>query len=341
LSGSFRVEERKTFKDFYFPQKLIGGEWRTIMHHTLTISEHGNTYNTNIACNNYTEANHVIDDYVRLGGMDILPETLEEEDDDMNYREPDEDNRIFRWIMAGALLVMVYIAVMVTPALSRPSDFQSQFNMGSVYPSIKYEALVVVGPITPQTLNMIQFYYNTQGVDKITFHSPGGHAMTGLGIGYFMRDNGITAEVRKGNLCISACAIAFIMADDKIMEGRLAFHRPYNTNNTISKAALEVQSMEIGAIAMNYIMEAGYGQWFAYFTLQRTGIDVFYVVGDWGDFHERFYRNPDETIVATYFDEGPEGVAEYLSTLIMSSEKLSKVFLTERSMMEKKEKGPK
>jgi hypothetical protein len=333
--SDFRIEERRTFTDFYFPQKFIDGEWRTIVHATLAISEVKDTYNNNIACNSHTEAENVISDYKRLGALDVLPETIteREEEDDMSYMEPDEGNRIYRWIMAGALLVMVYIAVMVTPAWS--NSYQAQFGFGQVYPSSKHEALVVSGPITPNTLNMIQFYHNTMGVKKITFHSPGGSAMVGFNIGYYMKKEGITAEVRKGNLCISACAFAFIMAEDKIMEGRLAFHKPYNTNNAISKLALEAQSLEVGGIFMNYIMEAGYGQWFAYYNLTRTGPDVFYVIRDWEEFEKRFYRDPKTTLVADYFEEGHEGVAEWLSDKIMSSEKLTKVFLTERSMMEK------
>ena len=200
-------------------------------------------------------------------------------------------------------------------------------------------ALVVAGAITPNTLNMIQFYHNTMGVKKITFHSPGGSAMVGFNIGYFMKREGITAEVRKGNMCVSACAFAFIMAEDKIMEGMLAFHKPYNTNNEISKAALEAQSMEVGAIFMNYIMEAGYGQWFAYYNLTRTGPDVFYVISDWDDFEDRFWT-PAWTPYSEYFSEGHEGVAEWLSDKIMSSEKLTKVFLTKRSMMESNKGGP-
>lgn len=356
----FRVMHRGTHKDFWFPQVPYRGEWRTILHQDLSLLHENNTFNTNFACNTEKEARQVIEDYkelVLLGEHPVREQIIpdnpgpqpKEEDKDMSYMEPEPSNRWFRWGAALVLAIMVYIAAMVTPWEAKSSPMfpdqditvESQFSspFGQVYPSSEFDALVVTGTIDHNTLNMIQFYNNTMGVEKITFHSPGGLAMIGFNIGYYMKEHGITAEVREGNMCVSACAFAFLMAEKKIMKGTLAFHHPYNTNNEVSKIALEKQSLEVGAIFMNYVMETGYGQWFPYFIITNTGPDVFYVISDWKEFEDRFWT-PKDTPYGEYFAQGHKGVEEWLSTKIMSSEKMVKVFLTKRSMMEKSKGGP-
>lgn len=68
-----------------------------------------------------------------------------------------------------------------------------------------------------------------QIVHSVFLNSDGGTLEDGYAIGQVFRTVGVSASVIKGQVCASACAVAFIGADFRSIDddGRLVFHAPY------------------------------------------------------------------------------------------------------------------
>lgn len=64
-------------------------------------------------------------------------------------------------------------------------------------------------------------------VKSVILMSPGGSAYEGYMVGNLFSDRKLKAIIPKYSYCISACAIAFLGANEYIVDGVLAFHKAY------------------------------------------------------------------------------------------------------------------
>jgi len=102
------------------------------------------------------------------------------------------------------------------------------------------------------TINGVTYY------QTIYMNSLGGLLKYGYEIGKLLRESVIEAQVVDGQICASACALAFIAAQSRSMSGsaKLVFHAPYTisngsvdcrTSNDISENLLSYYEAMIGA----------------------------------------------------------------------------------------------
>jgi hypothetical protein len=64
---------------------------------------------------------------------------------------------------------------------------------------------------------------------QVFLNSGGGYLFDGVRLGEFFRENNIQTEISDGEICASACAIAFLGGTTRVMKGKsiLLFHSPY------------------------------------------------------------------------------------------------------------------
>ncbi len=109
---------------------------------------------------------------------------------------------------------------------------------------------------------------------RITLSSKGGDAIEGFRLGYTIKDKGLTVEVPKGTLCLSACAIAFMAGDTKIINGVLGFHVAWLDKKLESNEALKNGQL-LGSITGIYFYNTGYIAQLQYLIGALTNKDTF------------------------------------------------------------------
>lgn len=80
------------------------------------------------------------------------------------------------------------------------------------------------GEIKSGDYEKLQRVIDRTGIKSISFNSNGGAAIEGYQIGYIIRKNMMSTVIKKGNKCLSACAIAYLGGTNKYNYGILGFH---------------------------------------------------------------------------------------------------------------------
>ena len=101
--------------------------------------------------------------------------------------------------------------------------------------------------------------------DNITLelNSKGGVAKAGMQIGLILKQNPrVSTVILPGNVCVSACALAFLGANQRLIYpgGKIGFHRVYNQESDLSQMSrreLEFQSMLLGFVMGRYFSLLG------------------------------------------------------------------------------------
>mgnify|MGYP005989458459 FL=1 len=102
------------------------------------------------------------------------------------------------------------VGVPMTAHSSNITHSTSQINLEGEIKSGDYEKL--------------QRVIDRTGIKSISFNSNGGAAIEGYQIGYIIRKNMMSTVIKKGNKCLSACAIAYLGGTNKYNYGILGFH---------------------------------------------------------------------------------------------------------------------
>jgi len=80
------------------------------------------------------------------------------------------------------------------------------------------------GEIKSGDYEQLQRVIDRTGIKSISFNSNGGAAIEGYQIGYIIRKNMMSTVIKKGNKCLSACAVAYLGGTNKYNYGILGFH---------------------------------------------------------------------------------------------------------------------
>lgn len=80
------------------------------------------------------------------------------------------------------------------------------------------------GEIKSGDYEQLQRVIDRTGIKSISLNSSGGAAIEGYQIGYTIRKNMMSTVIKKGNKCLSACAIAYLGGTNKYNYGILGFH---------------------------------------------------------------------------------------------------------------------
>ena len=113
------------------------------------------------------------------------------------------------------------------------------------------------------------------GIRVLVLSSNGGVAVEGYELGYTIKDLGLTAVVRRGEVCLSACAVAFIAGKEKVSEGLLGFHVAWANNalGTFSDGLKGGQYM--GTLTAGYFFNMGYTLQIPYMVSRYTDSGTF------------------------------------------------------------------
>ena len=145
-------------------------------------------------------------------------------------------------------------------------------NAGNIQ-HINPEVAVFSGEIVDGDLKMLEKYFHKNPTtETIYLKSPGGLLDEGLDIGrFFAKKLYLHVAVHKSDLCMSACAFAFLGGNNQHINGKLGFHKAYATNKVDELEGGQV----VGAATFSYIMEMGYNSSLAYIILTKTDRDMF------------------------------------------------------------------
>jgi|TARA_R100000951_G_scaffold113752_1_gene116451 hypothetical protein len=84
--------------------------------------------------------------------------------------------------------------------------------------------IILEGKIKNEDYKELQRVVDRTGIKSIRFNSDGGAAIEGYQIGYTIRKNKMSTVIKKGDRCLSACAVAYLGGTNKYNYGILGFH---------------------------------------------------------------------------------------------------------------------
>lgn len=140
------------------------------------------------------------------------------------------------------------------------------------------------GDVSAGDADALQRYIDMYEPATITLTSPGGLAQEGYRLGYVLMDYTGTVVVDKA--CMSACAVAFLGAPNKKIEGVLGFHPAWTTADMEPSDAMKAGQV-MGLQTAMYMDITGYTLQFAYVFTVLASQDVFFIFQDLDDL-ERF-----------------------------------------------------
>ena len=185
--------------------------------------------------------------------------------------------------MIGAILYDYYLNTKPITVIS-PSVI--------VYQENDQRVLRVEGPFSRQTVASLENAIEGEThIDTIEFHSPGGSSVVGVEIGNIIKDlHGVDVRVNSGDMCLSACAIAFIGARNHIVtvDGLLAFHAAYLNFMPIdfSPAKLVNTTNEMLVDTVRYMTEMGYYDLAYIDMLEYTNRTTYFAIRNTEEFHQ-------------------------------------------------------
>jgi hypothetical protein len=94
--------------------------------------------------------------------------------------------------------------------------------------------LLVEGIIQQGEVNEFSAQVLEKDLHTVSFDSNGGHFMSSIKIGKFLREQNINTTILNGNRCSSACTYAFMGGAERSIEdgAKFAMHRPYFDEDT-------------------------------------------------------------------------------------------------------------
>ncbi|PHS02814.1 MAG: hypothetical protein COA78_20450 [Blastopirellula sp.] len=155
------------------------------------------------------------------------------------------------------------------------------------------------------------------GTSTVSFYSGGGVAREAEMIGRVLSDRKATAIVPRGSFCLSACAEAFLGAQDYYVKGILGYHvsyflgKPEGENfNSIFK-----YGQYVGGSTLAYTMANGFSVEMYMFIAARTDPNTFFVLTSTEELRDFYVRDDEEDVLDRYFDKSyhsPEWFEQHL-----------------------------
>lgn len=142
---------------------------------------------------------------------------------------------------------------------------------------INPEVAVFSGEIVEGDVKMLERYFQKNAKTKTVYlKSPGGLMGEGFDIGrFFAKKLYLHVAVHKNDLCMSACAFAFLGGNQQHLNGKLGFHKARPIDSIRATEISVSKGQIIGAATFSYIMEMGYNASLTYIILTKTDTDKF------------------------------------------------------------------
>lgn len=140
---------------------------------------------------------------------------------------------------------------------------------------VKYEGKVLRG----DSDKLARYIEANPETKYVRMNSEGGAAIEGYVLGYKINELGLHTVVASDEFCFSACAVAFLGGDIKIITGLLGFHVAWTTDNVDTNEAMK-QGQFFGAIDASYMFNMGYTNQLNIIVAQVTAYDTFLLVDD-------------------------------------------------------------
>lgn len=139
------------------------------------------------------------------------------------------------------------------------------------------QSVLFAGDFTENTAEQMKKYLvlNPQ-TTTVFLKSNGGLANEGFQLGLVFQKNSLNVIVAEGDMCMSACAFAFLGGAEKRIEGLLGFHNAHlastvgvNVNDAFKQGQLT------GGYTLYYAMDMGYNSQFVYLIQVLTDVETF------------------------------------------------------------------
>ena len=138
--------------------------------------------------------------------------------------------------------------------------------------------ITISGRLVNGDYKQLQRVVDRTGIKSVRLKSNGGSAIEGYQLGYTIHRNLMSTVVRKGDVCLSACAVAFLGGVHKYNYGVLGFHVAWaKTQGKTFNDGMKVGQM-FGSIDSIYLFNMGYTAQLNLLIPQLTTKDNFLVV---------------------------------------------------------------
>lgn len=138
--------------------------------------------------------------------------------------------------------------------------------------------ITISGRLMDGDYKMLQRVIDRTGIKSVRLNSGGGSAIEGYNLGYTINKNKMSTVVRRGDTCMSACAVAFLGGDYKFNYGILGFHVAWTKQSDRDyNHGMKVGQM-FGSIESIYNFKMGYTGQLGLIVSQMTSKDDFLVL---------------------------------------------------------------
>jgi len=140
------------------------------------------------------------------------------------------------------------------------------------------------GDFSTGTSTRLNLFLTENSERRMIMNSPGGLFDEGISTGRIIRDMGVKVIIPSKAVCISACAFAAIASEDIVINGMVAFHRPYydhtktSPDHVYTRAEIFVGGHYTGQVALHYLMTMGFSPTFSGYVMVSTSEDKFLVI---------------------------------------------------------------
>ena len=168
--------------------------------------------------------------------------------------------------------VVTVILVALALAISVPMTAHSA-NITYTSSQIKIEGRLMDGDY-----KYLQRVIDRTGIKSLRLNSPGGSALEGYNLGYTINKNKMSTVIRRGDSCLSACAVAFLGGKYKFNYGIMGFHVAWTKqNNKDYNHGMKIGQM-FGTIESIYHFKMGYTGQLGLLISQMTSKDDFLIL---------------------------------------------------------------
>tara|TARA_R110002153_G_scaffold118765_4_gene263568 strand:- start:520 stop:1173 length:654 start_codon:yes stop_codon:yes gene_type:complete len=146
--------------------------------------------------------------------------------------------------------------------------------------SISYKDGIIYleGEIQNGDADKLQKLIDMTNASTLDLNSNGGVALAGYSLGYTINRNNLYTTVSEGNVCLSACATAFIGGNTLTSNGVVGFHVAWSPNTTSTYSEGMKSGQYLGAIDSAYHFNMGYIIQLQFIVAQLTDSETFLVV---------------------------------------------------------------
>jgi hypothetical protein len=192
--------------------------------------------------------------------------------------------------------------------------------------------ITYVGPVETGDADRLDALMTETGINRVVLVSPGGIADEGYNLSYVLSKHEATALVPKGNICLSACATAFMGAKHYIIQGVLGFHVAWSQVDLATNDATRM-GQYFGTQDTIHIISNGFSAQLAMIIAGFTTSEVFLVLNQ-EDF-ERFYVRNDVGVDSLENYLTDTGVTlEWVTDHLYDNERLSGLVMAQREEMQ-------